>query len=136
MHSFFRYFCSFERKFVQDLRQQQDEAYEESLRADQEKERLKQMERDRILQQQLQEEAERLEKQREKEVCGTFPPEPEMHNELKFQFGFDRTLRDRRLNEPWRCPPNQTHPMQTLFYYYLFYQTGHGLNDDFGARIC
>lgn len=59
--------CSFERKFVQDLRQQQDEAYEQSLRADQEKERLKQMERDRVLQQQLQEEAERMEKQREKE---------------------------------------------------------------------
>lgn len=39
-----------------------------SLRADQEKERLKQMERDRILQQQLQEEAERMEQQRQKEV--------------------------------------------------------------------
>lgn len=58
---------------MQDLRQQQDEAYEESLRADQEKERLKQMERDRILQQQMQEEAERMEKQREKEVCDIFP---------------------------------------------------------------
>lgn len=58
---------------MQDLRQQQDEAYEESLRADQEKERLKQMERDRILQQQLQEEAERMAKQREKEVGDTFP---------------------------------------------------------------
>lgn len=56
---------------MQDLRQQQDEAYEESLRADQEKERLKQMERDRILQQQLQEEAEILAKQREKEVSDT-----------------------------------------------------------------
>lgn len=57
---------------MQDLRQQQDEAYEESLRADQEKERLKQMERDRILQEQLQEEAEILAKQREKEVSETF----------------------------------------------------------------
>ncbi|XP_031627240.1 FAS-associated factor 2 isoform X2 [Contarinia nasturtii] len=57
----------FERKFVQDLRQQQDEAYELSLRADQEKERLKQLEKERLLQQQLQEEAERLEKQRQKE---------------------------------------------------------------------
>lgn len=53
---------------MQDLRQQQDEAYELSLRADQEKERLKQMERDRILQQQLEEEAERMEQQRQKEA--------------------------------------------------------------------
>lgn len=53
---------------MQDLRQQQDEAYEVSLRADQEKERLKQMERDRVLQQQLEEEAERMEEQRQKEV--------------------------------------------------------------------
>lgn len=60
---------SFERKFVQDLRQQQDEAYELSLRADQEKERLKQLEKEKLLQQQLQEEAERLEEQRQKEVC-------------------------------------------------------------------
>lgn len=66
--------CSFERKFVQDLRQQQDEAYEESLRADQEKERLKQMEKDKILQQQQQEEAERLEKQRQKEVGDSIIP--------------------------------------------------------------
>ena len=61
-------FSSFERKFVQDLRQQQDEAYELSLKADQEKERLKQLEKDRVLQEQLKEEAERLEKQRQKEV--------------------------------------------------------------------
>lgn len=61
-------FYSFERKFVQDLRQQQDEAYELSLRADQEKERLKQLEKDRQLEQQMQEEAERFEKQRQKEV--------------------------------------------------------------------
>lgn len=53
---------------MQDLRQQQDEAYELSLRADQEKERLKQMEKERLIQQQLEEEAERLEKVREKEV--------------------------------------------------------------------
>lgn len=38
------------------------------MRADQEKERLKQLEKERILQEQLQEEAERLEKQRQKEV--------------------------------------------------------------------
>lgn len=61
-------FYSFERKFVQDLRQQQDEAYELSLKADQEKERLKQLEKDRQLEQQMQEEAERFEKQRQKEV--------------------------------------------------------------------
>lgn len=61
-------FFSFERKFVQDLRQQQDEAYELSLRADQEKERLKQLEQERLLQLQQQEEEERLEKQRQKEV--------------------------------------------------------------------
>lgn len=61
-------FYSFERKFVQDLRQQQDEAYELSLRADQEKERLKQLEKERQLEQQMQEEAERFEKQRQKEV--------------------------------------------------------------------
>lgn len=53
---------------MQDLRQQQDEAYELSLRADQEKERLKQVERDRVLQQQMEEETERLEQQRQKEV--------------------------------------------------------------------
>lgn len=53
---------------MQDLRQQQDEAYELSLKADQEKERLKQLEKERVLQEQLQEEAERLEKQRQKEV--------------------------------------------------------------------
>lgn len=53
---------------MQDLRQQQDEAYEVSLKADQEKERLKQLEKERMLQQQLQEEAEVLEKQRQKEV--------------------------------------------------------------------
>lgn len=58
----------FERKFVQDLRQQQDEAYEQSLRADQEKERQKQLERERLLQQEQEQEAEILEKQRQKEV--------------------------------------------------------------------
>lgn len=62
------FYYSFERKFTQDLRQQQDEAYELSLKADQEKERLKQLEKERLLQQQLQEEAEILEKQRQKEV--------------------------------------------------------------------
>lgn len=61
---------------MQDLRQQQDEAYELSLKADQEKERLKQLEKDRVLQEQLKEEAERLEKQRQKEVSfnGNFSP--------------------------------------------------------------
>lgn len=63
-----RFSNRFERKIVQDLRQQQDEAYEESLRADQEKERQKQLERERLLQLQRQEEAEELERQRLKEV--------------------------------------------------------------------
>lgn len=38
-------FCRFERSLTQSLRQQQDEAYEQSLKADQEKERLKELER-------------------------------------------------------------------------------------------
>lgn len=38
-----------ERSFTQSLRQQQDEAYEESLRADEEKERQKQVEREEIM---------------------------------------------------------------------------------------
>lgn len=40
-----------ERSFTQTLRLQQDEAYEESLRADQEKERLKELAREEIRQQ-------------------------------------------------------------------------------------
>lgn len=62
-------FCSAERKLVQSIRQQQDEAYEESLRADQEKERLKKIEQDRLLQQQIELEAQRLAREQLKEVC-------------------------------------------------------------------
>lgn len=57
-----------ERSLTQSLRQQQDEAYEVSLRADQEKERLKQLEREKIIQQQLEEEAERNAEVQRKEV--------------------------------------------------------------------
>lgn len=57
-----------ERSLTQSLRQQQDEAYEVSLRADQEKERLKQLEREKIIQQQLDEEAERNAEVQRKEV--------------------------------------------------------------------
>lgn len=50
------------------MRQQQDEAYEISLKADQEKERLKQLERQEILRQQQAVEDERLAEQQKKEV--------------------------------------------------------------------
>lgn len=50
------------------MRQQQDEAYEVSLRADQEKERLKQLERDEILRQQRAFEDELLAEQQRKDV--------------------------------------------------------------------
>lgn len=61
-------FFRLERSLTQSLRQQQDEAYEVSLRADQEKERLKQLEREKIIQQQLDEEAERNAEVQRKEV--------------------------------------------------------------------
>lgn len=88
---------SFERKFTQDLRQQQDEAYELSLKADQEKERLKQLEKERLLQQQLQEEAEILEKQRQKEVIITlkygieFVRPIKCHSDLNHLLGYCKT---------------------------------------------
>lgn len=53
---------------TQTLRQQQDEAYEQSLRADQEKERLRQLEKEKIIQKQLDEEAELFAEQQRKEV--------------------------------------------------------------------
>lgn len=53
---------------MQSIRQQQDEAYEVSLKADQEKERLKRLEQEKILQQQLEEEQERLAREKRKEV--------------------------------------------------------------------
>lgn len=63
---------------VQSIRQQQDEAYEESLRADQEKERLKKIEQDKLIQEQQELEAQRLAKEQLKEVCTTHsaPPIP------------------------------------------------------------
>lgn len=61
-------FLSAERKLVQSIRQQQDEAYEVSLRADQEKERLKQLEQEKILQQMREEEEERQARERLKQV--------------------------------------------------------------------
>lgn len=57
-----------ERNLTQALRQQQDEAYEVSLRADQEKERLKQLERDEMLRQQQAFEDEVQAEQQRKEV--------------------------------------------------------------------
>lgn len=51
------------------MRQQQDGAYELSLRADMEKERLKQLERDEILRQQRAFEDELQAEQQRKEVC-------------------------------------------------------------------
>lgn len=57
-----------ERSLTQTLRQQQDEAYEQSLRADQEKERLKQLEKEKLIQKQLDEEAELFAEQQRKEV--------------------------------------------------------------------
>lgn len=56
---------------MQSIRQQQDEAYEVSLKADQEKERLKRLEQEKILQQQLEEEEERRAREKRKEVCST-----------------------------------------------------------------
>lgn len=50
------------------MRQQQDEAYELSLKADQEKERLKQLERDEIVREQQDVENLRLAEQQKKEV--------------------------------------------------------------------
>lgn len=57
-----------ERSLTQSLRQQQDEAYEVSLRADQEKERLRQLERDEAQRQLQAIEDERLAEQERKEV--------------------------------------------------------------------
>lgn len=59
-----------EREFAQTLRQQQDQAYEESLRVDREKERLRQLEREQKIQRQLEEEAElEAERQRRQVIC-------------------------------------------------------------------
>lgn len=63
---------SAERKLVQTIREQQDEAYLESLKADQEKERLKRLEEEKFLQQQMEEEAERLAREKRKEVRVSF----------------------------------------------------------------
>lgn len=57
-----------ERSLTQSLRQQQDEAYEVSLRADQEKERMKQLERDEIQRQLQAVENERLAELEKKQV--------------------------------------------------------------------
>uniref|UniRef100_A0A0K8W759 FAS-associated factor 2-B n=1 Tax=Bactrocera latifrons TaxID=174628 RepID=A0A0K8W759_BACLA len=56
-----------ERNLTQTLRQQQDEAYQLSLRADEEKERLRQLERDAVRQAQEAIERERAEEARKKE---------------------------------------------------------------------
>lgn len=82
---FFRFVCRLERSFTQSLRQQQDEAYEQSLRADQEKERLKQLEQQVQLEKEQEIEAERnAEHQRKQdiarlkiEMASQVPSEPE-----------------------------------------------------------
>lgn len=74
-----------ERSLTQSLRQQQDEAYEQSLKADQEKERLKQLEREEVLRQEQAVEDERLAEQQRKEdiarqkieMASLVPSEPE-----------------------------------------------------------
>uniref|UniRef100_A0A0K8TN65 Putative regulator of the ubiquitin pathway n=1 Tax=Tabanus bromius TaxID=304241 RepID=A0A0K8TN65_TABBR len=59
-----------ERSLTQSLRQQQDEAYEQSLRADQEKERKKQLEREELLRaQQAQEDEKRAEQQKKEDIA-------------------------------------------------------------------
>jgi len=74
-----------EREFAQTLRQQQDQAYEESLRVDREKERRRQLEREQKIQRELEEEAElQAQLQRKEdyerlkvETFQRIPPEPE-----------------------------------------------------------
>lgn len=59
-----------ERSLTQSLRQQQDEAYEQSLRADQEKERKRQQEREEILKaQKAEEEARKAEQERKESIA-------------------------------------------------------------------
>ena len=57
------------RNFNQTLRQQQDRAYMESLRADQEKERQRWEERERIEEEQQRQREQELAEIRRKEVC-------------------------------------------------------------------
>lgn len=141
--------CSCERKFVQDLRQQQDEAYELSLRADQEKERLKQLERERLLQQEMQEEAERLEKQRQKEVkfnnsicfCEILRFNIQILRFIFFFFLFfvnvlNRISLVKRSNVQWKCQVNRILMTLTPYCCYSFYQMEHDLNVDSVAQIC
>jgi len=77
-----------ERNLNQTLRQQQDEAYELSLKADQEKERLKQLEREEIQrQQQAFEDEIQAEQQRKEDIArlkidlaSQVPSEPDLSN--------------------------------------------------------
>lgn len=77
-----------ERSLTQSLRQQQDEAYELSLKADQEKERQKQLERNEIKrQEELVEEEKRAEEQKKDDIArlkidlaSTVPSEPEINH--------------------------------------------------------
>ncbi|GBL80691.1 FAS-associated factor 2, partial [Araneus ventricosus] len=58
-----------ERSMTQTIRQQQDEAYKESLKADQEKERKRKEEQEVKAQQEREERNKILEEQKRKEVC-------------------------------------------------------------------
>lgn len=85
---------------VQSIRQQQDEAYEESLRADQEKERLKKIEQDKLIQEQQELEAQRLAREQLKEVghthCTPFPQSFRVYVDCLFRC---RKLLGKKLNE-------------------------------------
>ncbi|XP_071451650.1 FAS-associated factor 2 [Hetaerina americana] len=109
-----------ERSFTQTLRRQQDEAYEESLRADREKERRRKEERERIEEEmRLKEEAIREEQKRIEEIrrqkidwATRVPEEPSaddpeaVHVVIKLPTG-------KRLERRFRL----RHTLQSLYYY-------------------
>lgn len=76
-----------ERSLTQSLRQQQDEAYEQSLKADQEKERRKQIEREELLKaQQAEEDLRRAEQEKKDQIAqlkvgisSRVPSEPQLN---------------------------------------------------------
>lgn len=77
-----------ERNFTQTLRAQQDEAYQESLRADQEKERLREIQRQAVLDEERKRREELEEEERRKQAIedeklasvGKVPEEPNSTN--------------------------------------------------------
>lgn len=76
---------SLERNLTQNLRQQQDEAYELSLKADQEKERLKQLERDEMQRRQQAFEDELQAEQQRKEVSNFIHIKRSFDNSVNLQ---------------------------------------------------